>query len=86
MKHFMRVRDKPTIDYGKSDAQMGDLLMGCGDPISKLSPRRKKKLCRRLEKYMPSKEASKPITLDLGTCYLTIKGADEAGDLYYLLQ
>lgn len=86
MKHFMRVRDKPRLDYGESDAQMGDLLMGCSDPISKLSPRKKKKLCRRLEKYMPSPKANKPITLDLGTCYLTLMGADEAGDLNYLLQ
>lgn len=85
MDNLKHSRDKPKLDYGASNAQMGDLLKGCGDPISKLSPRKKKRLRRRLEKYMPSKKANQPITLDLGTCYLVLKNADEVGHLYNYL-
>ncbi|MEY8313383.1 hypothetical protein AALA61_15750 [Oscillospiraceae bacterium 42-9] len=85
MKKTSLVQDKPILDYGMSCTQMGDLLMGCGDPISKLSPHSKEQLRRGLERYMTSPEASELITLDLGTCYLVLKGADEAGYLYDIL-
>ncbi len=78
-------RDKPIEDYGTSLEQMGDLLLRCGDPISKLSRLRKKRLRRRLERYMVSTKASLPIRLNLGTCILIIKGPDEAGNLYYYI-
>lgn len=83
MKIWTRARDKPLINYRASRAQMGDLLSGCGDPISKLSPRQKNQLRRRLERYMSNVKAYEPIKLDIGLCFLIINGADEAGNLYY---
>lgn len=80
---WTRVRDKPVLSYRTSRAQMGDLLLGCGDPIDKLGPWKKKQLRRRLERYMASPRTSLPINLDMGTCILIINGADEAGHLYY---
>lgn len=82
MKLLIRARDKPVLSYRTSRAQMGDLLMGCGDLIGKLCPWKKKRLQKRLERYMPSVEAYEPIKLDIGLCFLTIQGADEAGHLY----
>lgn len=86
MKLLIRARDKPIINYRTSRAQMGDLLMGCGDLIGKLCPRKKNQLRRRLERYMTSPKACLPIKLDLGTCILIIKGADEAGHLHYYIK
>lgn len=85
MDNLKHSRDKPIKDYSTSREQMGDLLLSCGDPISKLPRWKKKQLRRRLERYMSSQRANKPIKLDLGTCYLVIQGADEAGHLYQLL-
>ena len=86
MKLSTRARDKPVLDYRRSDCQMGDLLIENGDPISKLSPRQKKRLRKRLERYMSSTKANKPLILDMGISYLLIQGADEAGYLYELLK
>lgn len=85
MKIWTRVRDKPVLSYRTSRAQMGDLLLGCGDPIGKLSPRKKGQLRKRLERYMTNKRANRPITLDFGSCYLVLCGADEVGHLHNIL-
>lgn len=85
MNYRFRARDKPVLDYRRSDCQMGDLLIENGDPISKLSPRQKKRVRKRLERYMSSARANNPLTLDMGISYLRIHGADEAGYLYYIL-
>ena len=85
MKLSTRARDKPVFDYRQSHCQMGDLLIENGDPISKLSPQKKKRLIKRLERYMSCMRADKALTLDMGISYLRIKGADEAGYLYNIL-
>ena len=77
---------KPVIDYANTDLQMGDLLLSMGIFIrSDISLWRRKRLIKRLERYMSGNECCKEIKLNMGKFFLVIKGSDEASYLYRYL-
>lgn len=76
------IKIKKTVEYNKSNLQMGDLLQSMNVSIrNDLLDCERQKLKKHLENYMMNGFCN-PIKIDLIKFYLVIKGADEVGYLY----
>ena len=69
------------IDYYTQPLQMGDLLAVQGVHFEDYPHWKVAKLRRKIEKYMDSGKAEKPLIVNLKTFKLVIQGSDEAAIL-----